>query len=59
MKIVLQGVTKPKAVRRYKGEGMPAFESTKRGDLFVTFEVAFPETLTESQKAAIIQVFPK
>ena len=49
---LLQAVTKPKAVRRYKGEGMPAFESTKRGDLFVT-------TLTDSQKAAISQVFKK
>lgn len=38
---------------------MPAFESIKKGDLIVTFEVTFPESLSESQKAAIVEVFKK
>eukprot|EP00250_Pteridium_aquilinum_P009140 c18467_g1_i1 orf=397-1437(-) len=54
-----KGVTKPKSVRRFRGEGMPAFESIKKGDLVVTFEVAFPESLSEKQKAAIVEVFKK
>lgn len=52
-------VTKPKEVKRYRGEGMPVHESLKKGDLYVTFEVAFPESLTESQKAQISEVFKK
>lgn len=51
-----KGVTKPKSVRRFRGEGMPAFESIKKGDLIVTFEVNFPDFLSESQKATISQV---
>ncbi|KAH7445181.1 hypothetical protein KP509_02G111300 [Ceratopteris richardii] len=49
-------ITKPKSVRRFRGEGMPAFESIKKGDLIVTFEVAFPESLSESQKKDITKV---
>ncbi|KAH7365566.1 hypothetical protein KP509_18G035300 [Ceratopteris richardii] len=54
-----KGITKPKSMRRFPGEGMPIFESSKKGDLIVTFEVKFPESLSESQKAAIIEVFKK
>lgn len=54
-----KGVTKPKEVRRFEGEGMPIHETLKKGDLYVTFEVAFPESLTESQKAKIIEVLKK
>lgn len=46
-------VTKPKVVRKFPGEGMPVFESTKKGSLFVTFEVIFPSSLTEEQKGVI------
>ncbi|MCO5599443.1 hypothetical protein L7F22_053547 [Adiantum nelumboides] len=52
-----KGVSKPKSVKKFRGEGMPAFESIKKGDLIVTFEVAFPESLSESQKSAIGAVF--
>lgn len=48
-----QGVTKPKEVRKFKGEGMPLHYSTKKGDLYVTFEVIFPTSLTEDQKTKI------
>jgi len=48
-------ITKPKEVRRFPGEGMPVFEKNKKGDLFVMFEVAFPSSLTDSQKNIIKQ----
>ncbi|CAN6469176.1 unnamed protein product [Victoria cruziana] len=48
-----KGITKPKEVRRFKGEGMPLYMSSKKGDLYITFEVLFPTSLTEDQKAKI------
>uniref|UniRef100_A0A0C9RIX4 DnaJ protein ERDJ3B n=1 Tax=Wollemia nobilis TaxID=56998 RepID=A0A0C9RIX4_9CONI len=53
-----KGIIKPKEVRRFKGEGMPLHMSTKKGDLFVTYEVLFPSKLTEEQKNKIKEVFP-
>ncbi|XP_057508095.1 dnaJ protein ERDJ3B [Actinidia eriantha] len=51
--ISTKGVTKPKEVRKFKSEGMPLHYSTKKGDLYVTFEVLFPTSLTEDQKTKI------
>ncbi|KAF5741538.1 dnaJ subfamily B member 11-like [Tripterygium wilfordii] len=51
-----KGITKPKEVRKFKEEGMPIHFSNKKGDLFVTFEVLFPASLTEAQKAKIKEV---
>ncbi|PIA61149.1 hypothetical protein AQUCO_00300580v1 [Aquilegia coerulea] len=51
-----KGVTKPKEVRKFKGEGMPLHFSSKKGDLYVTFEVLFPTSLTEDQKTKIKEV---
>lgn len=51
--ISTKGITKPKEVRKFKGEGMPLHYSTKKGDLYVTFEVLFPTSLTEDQKTKI------
>ncbi|XP_043711785.1 dnaJ protein ERDJ3B-like [Telopea speciosissima] len=48
-----KGITKPKEVRKFKGEGMPLHFSSKKGDLYVTFEVLFPTSLTEDQKTKI------
>ncbi|KAK6937311.1 Chaperone DnaJ, C-terminal [Dillenia turbinata] len=48
-----KGITKPKEVRKFKGEGMPLHFSTKKGDLYVTFEVLFPTSLTADQKTKI------
>lgn len=52
----MQGITKPKEVRKFKGEGMPLYQSNKKGDLYVTFEVLFPKTLTDDQKAKLKDV---
>lgn len=46
-------ITKPKEVRKFKGEGMPLHFSNKKGDLYVTFEVLFPSSLKEEQKTKI------
>ncbi|KAL1340805.1 hypothetical protein HN51_027269 [Arachis hypogaea] len=51
--ISTKGITKPKEVRKFKGEGMPLHVSTKKGNLYVTFEVLFPTSLTEEQKTNI------
>ncbi|KAF3521315.1 hypothetical protein F2Q69_00049744 [Brassica cretica] len=51
-----KGITKPKEVKKFKGEGMPLHFSTKKGNLFVTFEVLFPSSLTEDQKKKIKEV---
>ncbi|GAB4841748.1 DnaJ protein erdj3b [Ancistrocladus abbreviatus] len=51
-----KGITKPKQVRKFKGEGMPLHFSDKKGDLYVTFEVLFPTSLTEDQKKKIKEV---
>lgn len=51
-----QGITKPKEVRKFKGEGMPLHFSNKKGDLFVLFEVLFPASLTDDQKTKIKEI---
>jgi DnaJ homolog subfamily B member 11 len=58
LKVVVnsQGITKPKEIRKYKGEGMPLYQSNKKGDLYLTFEVLFPKTLTDDQKAKLKDV---
>ena len=41
------------------GEGMPlSKEPTKRGNLRVKFEVTFPQSLTDAQKALLRQALP-
>ncbi|KAL0459748.1 UNVERIFIED_CONTAM: DnaJ protein ERDJ3B [Sesamum latifolium] len=51
-----KGITKPKEVRKFIGEGMPLHFSNKKGDLYVTFEVLFPTSLTEDQKTKIKEI---
>ncbi|XP_073151568.1 dnaJ protein ERDJ3B [Henckelia pumila] len=51
--ISFKGITVPKEVRKFKGEGMPLHFSNKKGDLYVKFEVLFPTSLTEAQTTKI------
>ena len=37
---------------------MPVYDNTKKGDLFVTFAIVFPDTLTEEQKDVVRKTFP-
>ena len=53
MSVTTQKITKPKEVRKFKGEGMPLHFHSNKGDLYVTFEVLFPTSLTEEQKTKI------
>jgi DnaJ homolog subfamily B member 11 len=46
-------VTECDHVMRVPGKGMPRRNGRGFGDLFITFEVDFPDTLSESQKKAI------
>ncbi|CAN4101908.1 unnamed protein product [Withania somnifera] len=54
--ISTNGLTEPKKVRKFKGEGMPLHFSNKKGDLHVKFEVLFPTSLTENQKKQIREI---
>ncbi|XP_057776662.1 dnaJ protein ERDJ3B-like [Salvia miltiorrhiza] len=54
--ISTKGITKPKEVKKFKGEGMPLHFSNKKGDLYVAFEVLFPTSLTEDQKTKIKEI---
>ncbi|KZV44154.1 hypothetical protein F511_26433 [Dorcoceras hygrometricum] len=51
--IGFKGITTPKEVRKFKGEGMPLHFSNKKGDLYIKFEVLFPTSLTEAQTTKI------
>lgn len=57
VQIGTSGVTRPGEVRWFEGEGMPIFEKTKRGDLWVTFTVAFPRAITEEQRGELRRLF--
>ena len=44
---------KAQGSQKIKGEGMPLHLHSKKGDLYVTFEVLFPTSRTEEQKTKI------
>lgn len=54
-----KGVTRPGEVRRFTGEGMPVFERGSKGDLVVTFSVAFPKAVSEAQAKQLQAMFAK
>lgn len=56
--LAASGVTRPGQVVVIKGEGMPVYDSTHRGDLYVSYSVALPKALSEEQKAAVRREFP-
>lgn len=58
VKLAAGGVTRPGQVVLIKGEGMPVYDSTHRGDLYVRYSIAFPKALSEEQKAAVRMHFP-
>lgn len=49
-------VTECDHVMRVSGKGMPRRRGRGYGDLFITFDVDFPETLTEEQKKGIRKI---
>ena len=43
-------------VMRVPGKGMPRRNGRGFGDLYITFEVDFPDTLTDAQKKSIADI---
>lgn len=58
-KVVLasKAVTRPGQVVRIPGEGMPVFEKSDKGDLYVKYTVAFPTDVSASQAKTIQDTF--
>jgi len=56
VEIIVDGVTECEDIKRIPGEGMPRRSGKGFGDLFITFEVDFPKTLSEEQKNTIRKV---
>lgn len=55
----LNEIIRPNSVRRIQNQGLPyPKEPTKRGDLIVTFEIKFPENLTEETKQVLWDCLP-
>ena len=57
LRVPVDSVITPKTVIKVDGEGMvildesaDPLEDSKRGDLFVKFDIRFPKKLTESQR---------
>lgn len=60
VKVSSATVTKPGAVKKIVGQGMPHFEkANKYGDLWIHFTVEFPNSLSDAQKKAIKDNFAK
>lgn len=51
--IPINQIVQPGYVKTVKGEGMPKGNSSGRGDLIITFNISYPEFLTDDQKVAI------
>ena len=58
--VTTTGVATPTATKVVKGEGIPISRGPPgaRGDLHVRFDIAFPRTLTEEQKAVLRKTLP-
>ncbi len=54
--VEVEGVTECDHVMRVPGKGMPRRNGRGFGDLYITFEVEFPESLSEKQKKAIREI---
>jgi len=52
-------VIKPSTVKRFQGHGLPfPKEPSRKGDLIVSFDIKFPETLTQSAKDILYDTLP-
>lgn len=49
----VEGVTECDHVMRVTGKGMPRRGGRGYGDLYITFDVDFPDSLTERQRESI------
>ncbi|CAE6439386.1 unnamed protein product, partial [Rhizoctonia solani] len=51
------GTTQPGHVQTVEGEGMPIFEGSGHGDLFVTYNVVLPTSLNDTLKQQLYEAF--
>ncbi|KAF8753417.1 DnaJ protein [Rhizoctonia solani] len=51
------GTTQPGHVQTVEGEGMPIFEGSGHGDLFVTYNVVLPTSLNDTLKQKLYEAF--
>lgn len=52
-------IVKPTTVKRIQGQGLPfPKEPSRKGDLLVSFDIKFPETLTQSVKDILYDTLP-
>ncbi len=59
MQVSVSDVARPGAEKRVKGEGMPQSKVPgTKGDLRVRFDIIFPRTLSDQQKAGLRQLLP-
>ncbi|KAI0067469.1 DnaJ-domain-containing protein [Artomyces pyxidatus] len=55
--LVRKGVTQPGFVQTVKGQGMPHFEQSTYGDLFVEFDVVLPTELSDDTRRHLAEAF--
>lgn len=55
--LVREGVTQPGFVQVIKGEGMPEFERSSHGDLFVEYNVVLPSELSMHTRRKLMEAF--
>jgi DnaJ-class molecular chaperone len=59
LRVSVTELVSPGYVKLVRGEGMPLQKSPdQKGDLYIKFNVVFPRTLTDSQKAQLRSVLP-
>ena len=54
--VPVTGVTECDHVKKVKGEGMPRRSGSGHGDLFITFEVDFPDVLSQEQRDGLEKI---
>ncbi|KAA1467490.1 DnaJ-domain-containing protein [Dentipellis sp. KUC8613] len=57
IQLVRKGVTQPGFVQTIKGEGMPHFEQSTHGDLFVEYNVVLPTQLSTDTRRHLAEAF--
>ncbi|KAF8896370.1 hypothetical protein BD779DRAFT_1433142 [Infundibulicybe gibba] len=57
VQLIRTGVTQPGFVQTIKGEGMPVFQQSAHGDLFVEYNVVLPVELPPQTRRKLAEVF--
>ncbi|KAG6908330.1 hypothetical protein DXG01_005241 [Tephrocybe rancida] len=57
VRLVRKGVTQPGFVQTIKGEGMPVFEQSAHGDLFIEYNVVLPVDIPPQTRRKLAEAF--